>query len=376
MKKVKVLITFGTRPEAIKMIPLYFELKKNDHLFDTVLAVSGQHREMLDQVLRTYDIHPDLDFNVMKPGQSLTELSESLQIKYDELFQRYIPDVVIVHGDTTTALAAAFEAFYHKIPVAHVEGGLRTYDIYNPFPEEINRQLIGRFAKFHFAPTKTAKRNLEKENVQGKIWVTGNTGIDALFLNLKKPYTDKFLKDIPQNKLIILTTHRRENQGSAMSNVFEAIKILSKYWTDYSFVYPVHLNPTIGSLAHSMLDGLKNVYLIEPLEVVAFQHYLQKSSVILTDSGGIQEEAPSLGIPVLVLRNKTERPEGVESGTLKVVGTETKNIVDEVDKLLSDEEYYNTFANATNPYGDGTASMRIVEILKQEFIVNESPENK
>ncbi|MGY3736763.1 non-hydrolyzing UDP-N-acetylglucosamine 2-epimerase [Lactococcus taiwanensis] len=363
MKK-KVIVTFGTRPEAIKMIPVYQELLKYPDNFDVTLVVTGQHREMLDQVLDIYQITPDIDFNIMRPNQSLTEVTNILQLKYDELYTKERPDLVLVHGDTTTALVAAFEAFYHKIEVGHVEAGLRTYERYNPFPEELNRQLIGRFATFHFAPTLKAKENLLKERVQGKIWVTGNTGIDTLFLNLKKKYEDTFLDQIVEGKMIILTTHRRENLGESMEHIFLAIKKLSKKWPDYAIVYPVHMNPKITKMAHQFLEGLPNVHLIPPLEVVAFHHYLKKAKIILTDSGGIQEEAPSLGKPVLVLRGTTERPEGVASGTLKLVGTNQETIVGEVNRLLEEPSYYQTFTNAKNPYGDGTASVQIVKALK------------
>lgn len=361
------MITFGTRPEAIKMIPVYQELKKYPEQFEVRLVVTGQHREMLDQVLKLYNIIPDVDFNIMQPNQTLTDITNTLQTKFDELFTIERPDLLMVHGDTTTALVAAFEAFYHKIKIAHVEAGLRTYDLYNPFPEEANRQLIGRFASLNFAPTLQAKNNLMKENVQGKIWVTGNTGIDTLFLNLKKEYNDLFLDSINDEKLIILTTHRRENLGESMKQIFLALKELSFRWPDYSFVYPIHMNPKIQQMAHQYLKNITNVHLIDPLGVVAFHHYLQKAKIILTDSGGIQEEAPSLGKPVLVLRETTERPEGVISGTLKVIGTNKENIIKEVDKLLIDDSYYQEFAAAKNPYGDGTASKQIVAAMKRYY---------
>ena len=364
MKK-KVIVTFGTRPEAIKMIPVYRELKKYPEFFETLLVVSGQHREMLDQVLKIYDITPDIDFNIMQKNQSLTDITNILQVKYDEIYSRFHPDAVLVHGDTTTALIAAFEAFYHKINIGHVEAGLRTHEAFNPFPEEVNRQLIGRFATYNFAPTLKAKENLINENVQGKIWITGNTGIDTLFLNLRKKYKDEFLENIVENKMIILTTHRRENLGEAMRSIFLAVKVLSNIWPDYSFVYPVHMNPSISELAHEILGEISNVYLIKPLEVVGFHHYLRKAKIILTDSGGIQEEAPSLGKPVLVLRETTERPEGVISGTLKLIGTNKEVIIDEVNKLLTDDNYYSTFTRAKNPYGDGTAAKQIVNALKR-----------
>ena len=363
MKK-KVMVTFGTRPEAIKMIPVYQELLKYPEDFEVSLVVTGQHREMLDQVLDLYQIIPDVDFNIMRPNQSLTDITNSLQLKYDELYLQEHPDLVLVHGDTTTALIAAFEAFYHKIEVGHVEAGLRTYERYDPFPEELNRQLIGRFASLHFSPTLKAKENLLKENTQGKIWITGNTGIDTLFLNLEKNYEDPFLNQIVEDKMIILTTHRRENLGEAMEHIFLAMKELSEKWPDYSFVYPVHMNPKIGKKAHQFLKDIPNVHLIEPLEVVAFHHYLKKAKIILTDSGGVQEEAPSLGKPVLVLRETTERPEGVASGTLKLIGTNQEVIVREVNRLLKEPDYYKSFTEAKNPYGDGTASKQIVKALK------------
>ncbi|MCT0016616.1 UDP-N-acetylglucosamine 2-epimerase (non-hydrolyzing) [Lactococcus lactis subsp. lactis] len=356
------MVSFGTRPEAIKMIPVYQELKKYPELFEVTLVVTGQHREMLDQVLSLYDIYPD--FDIMSLNQSLTDITNVLELKYNELFEQERPDLVLVHGDTTTALVAAFEAFYHKIKVGHVEAGLRTYDRYNPFPEEINRQLIGRFASLHFAPTLKAKENLIKENVQGKIWVTGNTAIDTLFLNLNKEYSDSLLESIDADKMIILTTHRRENLGKAMEQIFLAIEELSREWPEYSIIYPVHMNPKIRQMAHKFLENISNVHLIDPLDVIGFHHYLKKAKIILTDSGGIQEEAPSLGKPVLVLRETTERPEGVTVGTLKLVGTNRTTIVNEVNKLLTDDSYYQTFVTAKNPYGDGSASKQIVSALK------------
>jgi len=366
--KIKIMVTFGTRPEAIKMIPVYKELKRYPQLFEVTLVVTGQHREMLDQVLNLYDIVPDVDFNIMRPNQSLSDITNNLQRKFDELFRNNKPDLILVHGDTTTALVAAFEAFYHKIEIGHVEAGLRTYQRYNPFPEEVNRQLIGRFATLHFAPTLKAKQNLIKENVQGKIWITGNTGIDALFLNLNKEYKDPFLDGIAEDKLIIFTTHRRENLGETMEEIFLGIKALSYKWPEYSFVYPVHMNPQIKKKAYEFLGNINNVYLIEPLGVVGFHHYLQKAKIILTDSGGIQEEAPSLGKPVLVLRETTERPEGVASGSLKLLGTNKDDIINEVNKLLSDDSYYQMFATAKNPYGDGLASKHIVSALKTYYL--------
>ncbi|MBK5077544.1 UDP-N-acetylglucosamine 2-epimerase (non-hydrolyzing) [Lactococcus lactis] len=364
------MITFGTRPEAIKMIPVYQELKKYPELFEVRLVVTGQHREMLDQVLQLYSITPDVDFDIMSPNQTLTNITNTLQLKFDELFTIERPDLILVHGDTTTALVAAFEAFYHKIKIGHVEAGLRTYDLYNPFPEEANRQLIGRFASLHFAPTLKAKNNLIKENTQGKIWVTGNTGIDTLFLNLKKEYHDPFLENVNEDKIIILTTHRRENIGESMEHIFLALKELSYKWPEYSFIYPIHLNPKIQQMARQFLENISNVHLINPLGVIGFHHYLQKSKLILTDSGGIQEEATALGKPVLILRDTTERPEGVMHGTLKIVGTNKDNIINEVDKLLNNDSYYQKFATAKNPYGDGTASKQIIAALKGYFYSN------
>lgn len=363
----KIIVAFGTRPEAIKMIPVYKELKKYPSLFEVQLVVSGQHQEMLKQVLDSYDVVPDVDFKIMEVNQTLDLLISRLQDNYSDLFIKEEPDFVFVHGDTTTALVAALMAAYHKIKVCHVEAGLRTNDISNPFPEELNRQLIGRLASIHFAPTIEAKENLLRENVQGEIVVTGNTAIDSLFLNLKTDFQDEFLKTIEDNKMIILTTHRRENLGTAMEDIFGAVKEISERRPDYSIVYPVHMNPKIKELAYQMLADSPNVYLLEPLDVNKFHHYLQKSKIILTDSGGVQEEAPALKKPVLVLRNTTERPEGVASGTLKLIGTDKENIINEVEHLLTDSEYYSSFTKAINPYGDGKASKKIVDFLKDSI---------
>ncbi|MDG4984974.1 UDP-N-acetylglucosamine 2-epimerase (non-hydrolyzing) [Lactococcus lactis] len=365
--KLKIVVTFGTRPEAIKMMPVYTELKKYPEYFDVSLIVTGQHREMLDQILEIYGVVPDVDFNIMKSEQTLTEITNALEIKYGEYFEKEKPDLVLVHGDTTTALVAAFEAFYNKIKIGHVEAGLRTHNRLNPFPEEINRQLIARFASFHFAPTTQAAENLKKENVQGRIFVTGNTAIDALFINLEQQYDDELLQKVEDDKMIVLTTHRRENLGEAMRNIFLAMKEISKTWPEYSVVYPVHMNPQIRKLATEMLSKEKNIFLIPPVGVVGFHHYLNKAKIILTDSGGIQEEAPSLGKPVLVLRETTERPEGVENGNLRIVGTDKDRIINEVQKLLNDSSYYKSFTDIANPYGDGTAAKRIVDVIKKNL---------
>ncbi|EOH55057.1 UDP-N-acetylglucosamine 2-epimerase [Enterococcus faecium EnGen0263] len=365
----KIFVVFGTRPEAIKMIPVFHELQKSKH-FDTKIIVSGQHKEMLDQVLDRYHIVPYVNFDIMEQKQSLTDLTRRLMEKFDELYLKERPDLVLVHGDTTTALIAAFSAFFYKIKVGHVEAGLRTYDKYSPFPEEINRQLISRLVDYHFAPTEMAKENLKAEGIVKNVYVTGNTSIDTLVYNISKTHSsDAFLNTIEDDKLIVVTAHRRENLGESLENICIALKKIAKNHNEYSIVFPVHLNPLVKEVVYKHLDNIDNIYLIEPLDVLEFHHYLKKAKMILTDSGGIQEEAPSLGKPVLVLRDTTERPEGIEAGTLILVGTDPEGIYNKVTKLIIDSNYYDTFRNKKNPYGNGTASKQICSIIEQEYIM-------
>ncbi len=379
-----VLIVFGTRPEAIKMAPLVGELKKNDELFKTVVCVTGQHREMLDQVLRIFDIVPDYDLNIMKQGQDLYDVTTRVLMGMRDVLKEVKPDVVCVHGDTTTSTAAALAAFYQQIPVAHVEAGLRTGNIYSPWPEEMNRQLTGRIASYHFAPTSLSRENLLKENVDdGKIVVTGNTVIDALHIVVEKIKNNVALASELQaelqkmgydthrldsgRRMVLITGHRRENFGDGFVHICEAIKTLSETYKDVDFVYPMHLNPNVRRPIHQVwgetLEGLGNLFFIEPLEYLSFVYLMEKSHLVLTDSGGIQEEAPGLGKPVLVMRDTTERPEALSAGTVKLVGTDYDKIVGEVSCLLDDETAYQKMSRAVNPYGDGLASKRIVKFL-------------
>lgn len=382
-----VLIVFGTRPEAIKMAPLVGELKKNDELFKTVVCVTGQHREMLDQVLRIFDIVPDYDLNIMKQGQDLYDVTTRVLMGMRDVLKEVKPDVVCVHGDTTTSTAAALAAFYQQIPVAHVEAGLRTGNIYSPWPEEMNRQLTGRIASYHFAPTSLSRENLLKENVDdGKIVVTGNTVIDALHIVVEKIKNNVALASELQaelqkmgydthrldsgRRMVLITGHRRENFGDGFVHICEAIKTLSETYKDVDFVYPMHLNPNVRRPIHQVwgetLEGLGNLFFIEPLEYLSFVYLMEKSHLVLTDSGGIQEEAPGLGKPVLVMRDTTERPEALSAGTVKLVGTDYDKIVGEVSCLLDDETAYQKMSRAVNPYGDGLASKRIVKFLTNQ----------
>lgn len=364
MKKWKVMTVFGTRPEAIKMAPLVKELqKKQDHI-ETIVAVTAQHREMLDQVLETFNIVPDYDLNIMKSRQTLIDVSTRGLEGLDEIMKKAEPDIVLVHGDTSTTFIASLAAFYNQIAIGHVEAGLRTGDKYSPYPEEMNRQLTGVLADIHFAPTEQSKANLIKENKkENTIFVTGNTAIDALSTTVSKSYTHPVLDLIGEDRMILLTAHRRENLGQPMRNMFHAIKRILDEHADVQVVYPMHLNPVVRETAQGILGGNERVHLIEPLEVFDFHNFAAKSFMILTDSGGIQEEAPSLGKPVLVLRNTTERPEGIAAGTLKLAGTEEETIYEMTKQLLTDVELYDSMAKASNPYGDGHASQRIIESL-------------
>lgn len=366
MKK-KIMIAFGTRPEAIKVVPVIKELLANTHLFDLKIIVSGQHQEMLYQILDQYDIVPHLDLNVMKTGQSLNELTSRILTGMQLALQTYQPDIVLVHGDTTTALATALACFYEQIKIGHIEAGLRTYHPYNPFPEEMNRQLISKLAHYHFAPTAHNVSNLAYEGITDNVYVTGNTAIDTLLLNTSLTYSDPYLSKRRNKNFILLTTHRRENLGTAMTDIFSAVRQLAIDFPTYDFVYPMHLNPEIRRLALDILSDQSNIHLIEPLDVLAFHHYIQHSFMVLTDSGGIQEEAPAVGKPVLVLRETSERSEGVAAGTLALVGTATKDIYHAVHRLITDEAHYQQMAQSINPYGDGTASQKIIRVLASEL---------
>lgn len=365
----KILFVFGTRPEAIKMAPLILELKKHEQ-FTPVVAVTAQHREMLDQVLSIFNISPDYDLNVMAHNQTITQISTNVLNKLDEVIKIEQPDIILVHGDTTTTFSAALAGFYNKVLIGHVEAGLRTYQKYSPFPEEMNRRLTGVLTDFHFAPTEAAAANLLNEGyAKDQIYVTGNTAIDALKSTVSPEYEHPLLSNIQQEnrRLILLTAHRRENLGEPLYHIFRAVRKLVETYPDVEVVYPVHLNPLVQEAANSVLHGVERVHLIEPLSVIDFHNFMAQSYLILTDSGGIQEEAPSLGIPVLVLRDTTERPEGVAAGTLKLVGTNEEDIFKQVQLLLEDESAHQSMSHATNPYGDGTASQQIMNVLDAYF---------
>ena len=362
----KVLSIFGTRPEAIKMAPVVKELESRKEI-KSVVCVTAQHRDMLDQVLKIFKIKPDYDLNIMKPGQTLTHITAEVLKGFEEVIIKEKPDLVLVHGDTTTAMAAALAAFYQQVSVGHVEAGLRTYDKYSPFPEEMNRQIIDRIADFLFAPTETSQKNLsERLNKNQKIFITGNTAIDALKTTVSKTYSNPVLDWASNSRLILMTAHRRENLGEPMRNIFKAIKMIVEEFSDVKVVYPVHLNPKVQSVAKEVLGDNARIKLIEPLDVLDFHNFMEHAYIILSDSGGVQEEAPSLGKPVLVLRDTTERPEGIEAGTLKLVGTDTKNVYEETKLLLTDRSIFSAMSEAKNPYGDGFASSRIVDAILGE----------
>lgn len=355
---------FGTRPEAIKMCPLVNELKRRPGQFETVVCVTGQHREMLDQVLRVFNVKPDYDLAIMKPGQTLFDVTSEVLLKIKDVLELEKPDLVLVHGDTTTSFAAALAAFYLQIPVGHVEAGLRTNNLYSPWPEEFNRQAVDVISHWYFAPTDTARKNLLSEGKDAaRIFVTGNTGIDALRTTVDKDYQHPELDWVGDFRLILITAHRRENLGEPMHCMFRAIRRVMEEHPDTKAIYPIHMNPTVRKAAHEELDGFDRLHIIDPLEVLDFHNFMARSYLILTDSGGIQEEAPSLGKPVLVMRDTTERPEGVASGTLKLVGTDEDVIYHEFSRLLSDEAEYEAMSHASNPYGDGHSSERIADIL-------------
>lgn len=367
MTKIKPLICFGTRPEAIKMAPLVLEMKKRSNI-DPIVCVSGQHEKMLEQVLSVFDIQPDFNLSIMQKQQTLFDVTTSILTGIKEILLKVKPDIVLVHGDTTTTFAVSLAAFYLQIPVGHVEAGLRTHNIYSPFPEEYNRQAVGLVAALHFAPTQQAKDNLLAEGKpEDDIYITGNTGIDALKTTINKSYQNGYLEWIGADRLILLTAHRRENLGTPMENMFKAIKRIVEKHENVKVIYPVHLNPHVRKIAAEILDNHPRIKLIEPLEVVDFHNFLDRSYITLTDSGGIQEEAPSLGTPVLVMRDTTERPEGVAAGTLKLVGTNEETIFTLCDELLTDTTVYESMSNASNPYGDGTASQQITDIILAKF---------
>lgn len=359
----KVMLVFGTRPEAIKMCPLVNELKKREEL-QTIVCVTGQHRQMLDQVLDAFHVVPDYDLSIMKDRQTLFDVTTNILNKIKDVLESEKPDVVLVHGDTSTTFVTALACFYLQIPVGHVEAGLRTYDIYSPYPEEFNRQAVGILAKYNFAPTEMSKENLLREGKKAEsIYVTGNTAIDALKTTVKETYSHPELEWAEGSRLIMITAHRRENLGEPMKNMFRAIKRVMDEHPDVKAIYPIHMNPVVRNTANEILGGDDRIHIIEPLEVLDFHNFLNRSYMILTDSGGIQEEAPSLGKPVLVMRDTTERPEGIAAGTLKLVGTSEETIYSEFKKLLTDENAYNAMAHASNPYGDGHACERIADIL-------------
>jgi UDP-N-acetylglucosamine 2-epimerase (non-hydrolysing) len=367
-EKVKVMTIFGTRPEAIKMAPLVLELEKYSEQIESVVTVTAQHREMLDQVLEIFGVTPDHDLNIMKERQSLSEVTTRALQGLDKIMQDEKPDVVLVHGDTTTTFVASLAALYNKIAVGHVEAGLRTWNKYSPYPEEMNRQLTGVISDLNFAPTDTAAKNLLNENKPGdSIYVTGNTAIDALKTTVKEDYSHEVLEKLGDDRLILLTAHRRENLGDPMRNMFRAIKRLVNEHNDVQVVYPVHLNPAVREVADEILKGDSRIHLIEPLGVVDFHNFASRAHIILTDSGGVQEEAPSLGVPVLVLRDTTERPEGIDAGTLKLAGTDEETIYGLAKELLTDDAAYVAMSKASNPYGDGEASRRIVEAILHYF---------
>lgn len=361
----KILIVFGTRPEAIKMCPLVKEFKRHDE-FDIRVCSTGQHREMLSEVLDIFDVVPDYNLMIMKQGQDLCYVTSEILKRTNEILRKEVYDLVLVHGDTTTAYAAAMAAFYNNVPIGHVEAGLRTYNMRSPFPEEFNRKTIDMISNIWFAPTEKAKQNLLKENINTtNIHVTGNTAIDALRTTVSDHYSHKELEWCDKSRLILLTSHRRENIGTPMRKMFLALRKICEDYKDVKIIYPLHLNPSVRTIAKEMLGNCESVHLIEPLNVIDFHNFMKRSYLIVTDSGGIQEEAPALGVPVLVMRNTTERPEGVEAGTIKIVGTESQGIYDNVAMLLDNKEKYLEMKKAQNPYGDGHACERIVKIVKE-----------
>lgn len=359
----KIMLTFGTRPEAIKMCPLVNELKRHKEL-EVIVCVTGQHRQMLDMVLDTFGVIPEYDLSIMKSRQTLFDVTTNILSGIREVLEMEKPDIVLVHGDTSTTFVTALACFYLQIPVGHVEAGLRTYDIYSPYPEEFNRQAVSIISRLNFAPTDMARDNLLREGKKGEtIFVTGNTAIDALQTTVREDYSHPQLDWASGSRLILITAHRRENLGEPMRNMFRAIRRVMEEHPDVKAIYPIHMNPAVRETAEEILGGEERIRIIEPLDVLDFHNFMAKSHLILTDSGGIQEEAPSLGKPVLVMRDTTERPEGINAGTLRLVGTEEQSIYSEFTRLLTDSDHYNSMAQASNPYGDGHACQRIAEIL-------------
>lgn len=362
----KVVVVFGTRPEAIKMCPLVKELRTRKNI-ETLVCVTGQHRQMLDQVLDTFGIIPDFDLSIMKDKQTLFDVTIGILEGMKAILESVNPDLVLVHGDTSTTFASSLAAFYLQIPIGHVEAGLRTYDIYSPYPEEFNRQAVGVLAQYHFTPTQLSKDNLLREGkTPESIFVTGNTAIDALQTTIQEDYTHPELEWIGESRFILITAHRRENLGEPMRHMFRAIRRIVEEYPDVKAIYPIHMNPRVRQIAEEELSGCERIKMIEPLEVLDFHNFLSRSYLILTDSGGIQEEAPSLGKPVLVMRDTTERPEGIEAGTLKLVGTDEYNIYRHFKELLENDSVYQAMSQASNPYGDGTACKKIADILEGE----------
>lgn len=364
---IKVMTIFGTRPEAIKMAPLIKELEKRKEI-ESIVCVTAQHREMLDQVLDVFNIKPNYDLNIMKQGQTLSEITSRVLMGLEEIIKKENPNIILVHGDTTTTFAGSLAAFYNQVDIGHVEAGLRTWNKYSPFPEEMNRQMVDRMTDMFFAPTEVSKNNLLKENItEDKIYITGNTAIDAMKYTVKDNYENEIFDWLKDSKFILLTAHRRENLGSPMHHIFKAVRRIIEDNQDVKVVYPIHMNPVVRKIAQEELNGIDRIKIIEPLEVVDFHNFISRSYIILTDSGGIQEEAPSLGKPVLVLRDTTERPEGIEAGTLKLVGTDEETIYKETKELLENKESYKKMSMASNPYGDGLASVRIVDAIIKKY---------
>ena len=363
----KIMLVFGTRPEAIKMCPLVKELKKNEDRFKTIVCVTGQHRQMLDQVLHTFGIIPDFDLSIMKDYQTLFDVTINILNRIKPVLEKNKPDIVLVHGDTSTAFATALACFYLQIPVGHVEAGLRTYDICSPYPEEFNRQAVDDLASLHFAPTEISKNNLIREGKkENTIFITGNTAIDALKTTVRKDYTHPELEWSKDSKLIMLTAHRRENLGEPMHHMFRAIRKIVNEYDDVKVIYPIHMNPIVRKAAKEELNDCDRIHIIDPLDVFDFHNFLARAYLILTDSGGIQEEAPSLGKPVLVMRDTTERPEGVKAGTLRLVGTNEETIYENFKLLLENKDEYNKMSRASNPYGDGTACLKIMKAIESQ----------
>lgn len=376
IKPIKVMTIFGTRPEAIKMAPLVLEFQKHPEFFTPIVAVTAQHRQMLDQVLDLFSIQPDYDLNIMKDRQTLADITTKALSGLDRVMKEAEPDIVLVHGDTTTTFAASLAAYYNQIIIGHVEAGLRTWNKYSPYPEEMNRQLTGTLADLHFAPTLQAEQNLVQEHKTNHIFVTGNTATDALKTTVQAAYSHPVLSALGEDRLVLLTAHRRENLGEPMRNIFRAVKRIVMEQEDVQVVYPVHLNPAVRELAEEILGNDPRIHLIEPLDVLDFHNFAARAYLILTDSGGIQEEAPSLGVPVLVLRDTTERPEGIAAGTLRLAGTDEETVYELTHELLTNRDEHDKMSKASNPYGDGHASERIAKAIRYYFKQIDMPPNR